>query len=405
LPVCGWLLAAGDYLCEMKVRGTVLLVALYVLLAVASATQALLLKVERDPGDPPATKYNNYLIFKSSHHHLSDGKPLYEPYPWEHADLYKYSPTFALLFGFFAIFPDWLGLPLWNLLNVAAFVAAVLSLPWKENRSRNLLLLLAAIEAMTSLQNSQSNLLVAGLLVMGFALLEKGRPAWATLCIAATFYIKIFGVLAFILLLFFPGKRKAALWALAWMVLLLLLPLPFTGIGPLAGMYLDYLNLLRSDHSASLGFSVMGWLQTWFGAEPDKSLVTLAGLAALCLPLLRPALFREHEGRALFFSALLVWMVIFNHKAESPTFILAVAGVLLWYFTTPRTVLTTTLLALTVIFTILSPTDLFPLSWRANLFEPYVVKAVPCILAWMAMVAMMYRRWWISGQKITGRNR
>jgi hypothetical protein len=38
------------------------------------------------------------------------------------------------------------------------------------------------------------------------------------------------------------------------------------------------------------------------------------------------------------------------------------------------------------VFTSLSPTDLFPRFIRKGILEPYVVKAVPCILIWAKII-------------------
>jgi len=372
-------------------RASLILIALYVILAIVASSQAYLLKVEtRDGGNPNLTKYNNYVIFKQSHFHLLEGKNLYQAYPEEHWDLYKYSPAFALLFGGLARLPDWLGLTLWNLLNVVVFIVAMLYLPGLDSKKRQLVLLLCAVEGMTSLQNSQSNMLVAGLLILGLALLERGRPLTATLCLVATFYIKIFGIVALILLLLYPGKRKSIPYALSWLVLLGLVPAAVTGFGPLIQSYMQYLDMLKTDQSFSVGFSVMGWLKSWFGLETPKILLALAGLVITCLPLVWFRKFTAPAARYLFFSVLLVWMVIFNHKAESPTFIIAVSGILIWFVITERTVLNILLLSLVIVFTSLAPTDIFPLSVRAGLFEPYVVKAVPCILVWLKMLLDLF---------------
>ena len=44
------------------------------------------------------------------------------------------------------------------------------------------------------------------------------------------------------------------------------------------------------------------------------------------------------------------------------------------------------ILLLAFVFTILSPTDLFPKSVRVNFVVPYVLKAVPCILIWVKII-------------------
>jgi hypothetical protein len=87
----------------------------------------------------------------------------------------------------------------------------------------------------------------------------------------------------------------------------------------------------------------------------------------------------------------LIWVVIFNHKAESPTFIIAMAGAAIWYFNSERSTINTVLFILAVIFTSLAPTEIFPREIRVSVFEPYVVKVVPIILIWVKAFADSFR--------------
>jgi hypothetical protein len=76
-------------------------------------------------------------------------------------------------------------------------------------------------------------------------------------------------------------------------------------------------------------------------------------------------------------------VVIFNPMAESPTFIIAICGVGIWYFTQQRNPLFLALLIVVFVFTCVSPTDIFPRSIRNALVRPYALKGVPCILTWL----------------------
>jgi len=69
--------------------------------------------------------HNNFLIFRAASRHLIAGSDLYTLYPAEHADLYKYSPTFALLFAPFAFLPLLPAIFLWNALNAGALFIAL----------------------------------------------------------------------------------------------------------------------------------------------------------------------------------------------------------------------------------------------------------------------------------------
>ncbi|MBK8088138.1 MAG: hypothetical protein IPK31_09410 [Chitinophagaceae bacterium] len=185
--------------------------------------------------------------------------------------------------------------------------------------------------------------------------------------------------------MFYPNKLRAAVYTIGWTVLLAAFPLLVISVSQLSFLYQSWLHLLQNDHSASVGFSVAGWLYTWFHIDA-KNATVLIGALVFCLPFLKWKYYNDVQFKLFFLSSILLWIVIFNHKAESATFIIAVTGIAIWFFSQKRTLLNTILFATAFIFTILSPTDLFPKSIRENFVIPYVLKAVPCILIWFKIM-------------------
>ncbi len=364
---------------------------IYVLLAILASVQALALGEKQFlPDGPFYSHYNNYVIFKQSWFHLIEGKDLFILYPSEHWDLYKYSPTFAQFFGLFAYLPDLLGLALWNVLNALVLWWGIVRLPGLKLGNATKLGLFVAIELMTSLQNAQSNALLAGLLLLAFTALEERKYTWAMFCIMGTVFIKIFGVVALALCLFYPQKWKMALWGLLWALVFFVLPLVLISWDQLIFLYQSWGRLLQDDHTASYGFSVMGSLHAWLGIEPSKMLVLGTGVVLFCVPLLRIDRYSDLQFRLLLLASVLIWVIIFNHKAESATFVVAMCGAGIWYFCREKPEKwALVLLILAFVFTSLSPTDLFPKPIRKNYLEPLMVKALPCILIWAVLIVEM----------------
>ena len=287
----------------------------------------------------------------------------------------------VLLMGLLAYLPDFLGLLIWNLLNAFVLFFALWKLPFSSDKKRIWAFLFLVIELVTSLQNAQSNGLMAGLIILAFVYLEKKNIAIATLCIVATIFIKIFGIVAFALFLFYPNKLKSALYTLGWILLLGVLPLILISPEQLTFLYKSWGNLLQNDHSNSIGFSVSGWLFTWFGLNL-KTVSLFVGTLLFCVPFIHYKYFNEVRFKLLYLASILLWIVIFNHKAESPTFVIAVTGVAIWFFTQEFNKLNFSFLILALLFTVLAATDLFPKFIRDDYFIPYVVKAIPCIFIW-----------------------
>jgi hypothetical protein len=337
------------------------------------------------PGGLSYTFYNNYIIFKEAFFNLINDRDLYILYPDKQWDLYKYSPTFALFMGLLAYLPDVVGLSIWNMLNAAILFFAVRSLPLGEKK-RSYILLFIFIELLTSLQNAQSNGIMAGSMILALSYLQKGKPQWATLWLVIATFVKVYGAVGFCLFLFYPGKLRFLLYAALWTVLFAIVPLVVTSPQVLADQYISWARMMAEDQSNSYGFSVMGWLHSWFGLSDIKNEVIIAGLVLFFVPLVRVDLYRNNLYRLLFLAHMLIWVIIFNHKAESSTFVIAVAGVAIWHFAQKPVRWRTVLLWVVFLGTCLTPTDLFPPEMRKNFLVPYVVKAVPVIVLWVVVM-------------------
>jgi len=326
--------------------------------------------------------YGNYLIFKNSFLHLFNGKDLYALYPELKIDLFKYSPTFAVLFSPFSIMPDYVGLVLWNLLN-AMFLFFAIKMIDVEEKKKSFILWFILIELITSMQNYQSNALTVALIILTFVMMGRKKYLLAGICIAVGFYIKVFGVLGGLLWFFYRGKGKFVFSSVISVIILIALPLIFVSPNALVDIYKSWFHLLSTDASHELNHSVMSILKNWFGFEMNHLLIQFAGIILLLLPLMKWKYFEDKMFRLLFLSSILVWTVIFNHKAESATYIIAVTGCAIWFFNSENSITNKSLIIFLFILTILSPTDLFPKIVRDNYIVPYSLKALPCILIWI----------------------
>ncbi len=360
---------------------------IYLIIALSVSTQSLLL----EPSIHPETgieynKYNNYTIFEKSFYHLENNQDLYEFYLEEHWDLFKYTPTFSVFFGIFALFPDWIGLSLWNLLNVFTLLFAIYYLPKLDKFEKGAILLIVLIELITSIQNAQSNALMAGLLVFSFGLLENKKYLLATLLIVFSIYIKLFGIIGFVLFIFYPKKWKLAVYTIAWTVLLFAIPLLFIDFTQYINLIQSYWNMLSNDHSISYGYSVMGLLNVVTDIGSYRNIIVIVGAIILLIPMIKIREYNNYLFKYLTLASILIWVVIFNHKAESPTFIIAITGVALWFVKSKMNIINIVLFIAAIVLTSLSPTDLFPASIRDEFIIPYSLKVLPCILIWIKII-------------------
>jgi hypothetical protein len=327
---------------------------------------------------------NNFTIFRWSFPNLIHGVDLYSLHPDQHQDLYKYSPTFALFMAPLHILPRPAGLLLWNLLNAMVPFWAIQRLKVSD-WARAFILLFVSMELLGSMQNTQSNGLMAGLMVGTLASLERRQVVLAAFLVCLGFYIKVFGAAAGIMFLMYDRKPRFLIACGVWGLILGGAPLPVTGVERLASLYRGWLELMANDPAHDMNFSLMTLTQRWFHFTAPDWWYLAPGVALLMLPLARRIVRETPAFRILFCGALLVWVVIFNHKAESPTYVIAMCGVGLWAITQPPAICRTLLLWFVFILTSMSGGDLFPSQVRETIVGPYKLKALPCIVAWLVM--------------------
>jgi len=330
------------------------------------------------------TQYNNYIIFKNSFFHLLDHLNLYSSYSKEQYDLFKYTPSFALFFGLFALLPNALGLFLWNLLNVGLPILGFSQLLGLNNKTKPVLLLLLIPEMLTSVLNSQSNGLLLGLMLLSLAAIQRENTLKAVVFICITGFIKIFGIALFAVFLLYPNQlKKAILQAFVVMLILFGLPLIVTSFDTLRQQYLNYFDLLKNDGNTFVKYSVMAWLNSWFHLNISKNIVLAIGLAIQLLPLFFQSDYLR-KNRIIYGLSWMIWVVIFNHMAESATFIIAV-GAIMAFLSMRDKISIYHLLAFLLLFllTELGPSDIYPRYMRIWIVEEAQLKVFPCVVFWI----------------------
>ena len=336
---------------------------------------------------------NNFLIFRAASLHLLHGQDLYAAYPVLHVDFYKYSPTFALLFLPFAVLPLAVSMLAWNALNAGTLWMAIgMVLP---RRGALIARSIVFLDMLGSLQNVQSNALVAGLIILTFAAYERRHAVAGTLAAGVGTSIKVFPLAGLSFAVFHPGKLRVAAATAVITLGLVLAPLLVTPAHTLLGQYESW-RAIESHDALDRGFTVMQMVQLLLRQDWPNGPQQLAGVLLLVAPVLvRRDQWTNWAFRRLYLCSVLVFCVIFNHQSESPTFVIAVAGAAIWFATLARpTRAEWGLFVFVVVCTILASSDAMPRAIQRAVFDRYHFKTVPCIALWVVLQV----RLWGSGR-------
>ena len=234
-----------------------------------------------------------------------------------------------MLFAPLAYLPFALTFLCWTLLNgLLLWYALDRLLPERE---ATVALALLYLEVLLALQYGQSNALVAALMILAFVAFEARRPAGAATSITLGAAVKLFPLAAASLAVFHPRRLRFAAIFIAVLAAAIALPLVAIPPGDLLAQYRSW-HAIEAKDALRRGYSLMHYVHAWFGLDwPDWPLQA-AGTALLLLPVaLRPDRWASLEFRRLFLCSLLVYSVPFNHASESPSFVVAYAGIMIWY--------------------------------------------------------------------------
>ena len=132
----------------------------------------------------------------------------------------------------------------------------------------------------------------------------------------------------------------------------------------------------------------MGIVRRVSGNSEISNLVfLLPGILVFGLPYLRIKQYKNLPFQLMILASTLLFIVLFSSGSESPTYIIAVAGVMVWFtMQKEKSPLIIGLLIFVIILTCFSFSDLFPKFIKENYIMKYSLKALPCCIVWFRVI-------------------
>lgn len=338
-------------------------------------------------------KYNNYMIFKNVFTNTLQQKNIYLLYPGIHFDSNHYGVFFSVLIAPFAVLPDWLGIVLWNVANTALFLFAIHKLPFSSAK-KAFFAWLCLQEFITAAVSLQFNIALTGLLMLSAVYVYERKETQSAIAILIGFFVKLYGIAGLSSFFFVKNKWKFILSLLGFGILFLILPMLISS--PHFGLqsYADWFQSLSEKNVSNqvLGnrqdYSLMGIVRRVLGNAEISNLVFLVpGILVFGLPYLRIKQYKNLAFQLMILASTLLFIVLFSSGSESPTYIIAVAGVMIWFIIQrEKSPLIIGLLIFVIILTCFSFSDLFPKYIKENYIMKYSLKALPCCIVWFRIM-------------------
>jgi hypothetical protein len=337
--------------------------------------------------------YNNYLLFKNVFLSSLKQQNIFQQHPDLFFDANHYGVFFGILIAPFALLPDWLGMPLWNVANALVFVFALSKLPI-SNIKKSFVGWLCLQEFITAAVSVQFNIALTGLLILSMVYIYEQKETKSALAILVGFFVKIYGIVGLSGFFFVKNKFKFILSFVVIFILFLILPMLYSSAHFGLQSYRDWYvslsgkNIENESLTSMQDFSIMGIVRRIVGDASISNLYFLVpGLVIFAMPYLRIKQYKEVAFQLMILCSTLLFLVLFSSSSESPTYIIAVTGVMIWFIIQKeKTPLVLFLLFFVLIFTCFSTSDLFPKYIKDNFIQKYSLKALPCVLVWFRII-------------------
>ena len=337
--------------------------------------------------------YNNYLIFRNVFTNTVAQNNIYLQYPDVHWDSNHYGVFFSVLIAPFAILPDWLGIVLWNIANTLVFLFAIHKLPFSSQK-KAFFAWLCLQEFITAAVSLQFNIALTGLLILSAVYIYERKETKSAVAILIGFFVKLYGIAGLSAFFFIKNKTKFILSFIGFGILFLILPMllssPHFGLQSYADWYqsLSDKNLSNQVLGNRQDYSLMGIVRRVTGnADISNFTFLIPGILVFGLPYLRIKQYKNLAFQLMILASTLLFIVLFSSGSESPTYIIAVSGVMIWFIIQKeKTPLVIGMLVFVIVLTCFGFSDLFPKFIKENYIMKYSLKALPCCIVWFRII-------------------
>lgn len=271
------------------------------------------------------------------------------------------------------------------------FFAAIFTLPdtfSREQKCKTFLFLLPILAQ--SLFSFQYNVTVAYIFLFAYNLLERDKGLWAVLLILLSGTTKVYGIFQLsLLLLYYPRFWRNSSYALLMALVLLALPmLKYPNPAELFAYYGEWLQSLATHQSATTFDSLIyaqplrDLLLPNFRIVQAGTLAVLVGMLLACRKRYASPAFRAQT-----LGVLMSWIILFGDASEKHTYIIALAGYLLWHHSRTPNLTDKVLLWCNFILLCIVPIDLlFPKVCMSFICYTLWLNIWVFLITWLRMV-------------------
>ncbi len=341
---------------------------------------------------------NNFVIFKSSFGHFVHHLPLYLEYPKEYFDLYLYGPVFAILMAPFAVLPLGMSVVLWNVLNAVLLFWALMELPLGISKKSGIAWIVFN-SLLTALLNTQFHAICISMIIWSYIYVQRGKEFWSASLIVLGILVKFYGIVGLAFFFFSKDRWRFLGYLVFWLLAWGLLPLLVGGIDYGWRCYGEWLGILQHKNELNVDVAnlrtdvcVMGMVRRFTGDGTLSNMWFLVPSMLLNMWVyFQPKKWADTTFQLRILAFVSIYLMLASTGTESPTLVMAMPGLGIWFVLSEQKKWQWGLLVLTLLISSFSPTDLFPKFLREAYINRYGLMILPLLGVWLALAVDLLR--------------
>lgn len=341
---------------------------------------------------------NNFVIFKSSFGHFVHHLPLYLEYPKEYFDLYLYGPVFAILMAPFAVLPLGVSVVLWNVLNAVLLFWALMELPMGISKKSGVLWIVFN-SLLTALLNTQFHAICISMIIWSYIYVQRGKEFWSAALIVLGILVKFYGIVGLAFFFFSKDRWRFVGYLVFWLLAWGLLPMWVGGMDYGWRCYGEWLGILQHKNELNVDVAnlrtdvcVMGMVRRITGDGTLSNMWFLVPSMLLNVWVyFQPKKWADTTFQLRILAFVSIYLMLASTGTESPTLVMAMPGLGIWFLLSEQKKWQWGLLVLTLLISSFSPTDLFPKFLREAYINRYGLMILPLLGVWLALAVDLLR--------------
>jgi hypothetical protein len=246
----------------------------------------------------------------------------------------------------------------------------------------------------------QLNQFIGAFIILTFTYTIKGKELWATFFIVLGTLTKFYGIVGLAFFFFSPNPRRFISGLFLWGGVLFALPMIISSPHYIINCYFEWYAALVHKNQLNLGdirsfqdISAGGFIKRVFHLPELNSLMVLIPAVMIFLLQYTQLKYRYNSRYRLYIlCSAIMFPVLFSSSSESPTYIIAIPAICIWYVMQPATKWNNIFIFFAILLVSFSHSDVVTPWVRKNLAVPYALKALPCLVLWLMIAYEIFTK-------------